>query len=113
MEKMIGICGITCTDCPAYIATQKNDDDERKKVAELWSTDEYHLKPEDINCYGCFSDKSKVISFAHDCEVRNCGLEKDLKSCAHCGEYPCEKLEKIIGKVPEAKATLEEMRKSI
>lgn len=113
MKKMIGICGITCTDCPAYIATQKNDAEERKKVAELWSTEDHQLKSEDINCHGCFSDKNEVISFAHDCEVRKCGLEKDLKSCAPCDEYPCGKLEKIIGKMPEAKATLEEMRKSI
>lgn len=113
MKKMVGICGIACTDCPAYIATQKNDDDERKKVAELWSTDEHHLKPEDINCYGCFSDESKVISFVRDCEVRKCGLERNLKSCAHCEEYSCDKLEKIIGKIPEAKAALEEIRKSI
>ncbi|MCK4356498.1 DUF3795 domain-containing protein [Candidatus Bipolaricaulota bacterium] len=25
MEKMIAYCGLICTNCPAYIATQKND----------------------------------------------------------------------------------------
>jgi len=47
---MIAICGLICNDCPAYIATQKDDDEMRKKIAEEWSSDQYPLKPEDINC---------------------------------------------------------------
>lgn len=39
MEKMIAFCGLTCTECPAFIATQKDDDKERKKVAKVWSKD--------------------------------------------------------------------------
>ncbi|KUK85723.1 MAG: Uncharacterized protein XE03_1923 [candidate division TA06 bacterium 34_109] len=31
MDKMIAFCGLICTECPAFIATQKNDDIERKK----------------------------------------------------------------------------------
>lgn len=25
MERMVAYCGIVCTECPAYIATQNND----------------------------------------------------------------------------------------
>ena len=54
MDKIIGVCGLTCTECPAYQATLKDDDKERKRVAEMWSK-EYgaEIKPEDINCDGC------------------------------------------------------------
>ena len=34
MDKMIAFCGLTCTECPAFIATQKNDNKEREKVAK-------------------------------------------------------------------------------
>jgi len=34
MNKMIAFCGLNCTECPAFIATRKDDDEERKKVSE-------------------------------------------------------------------------------
>jgi len=36
MKKMIAYCGLICTECPGYIATQKDSDEEREKVAKLW-----------------------------------------------------------------------------
>ena len=35
MDKMIAYCGIVCTECPAFEATQKNDDAKRKKVQTM------------------------------------------------------------------------------
>jgi hypothetical protein len=37
MDKMIAFCGLTCTECPAFIATQKNDDKEREKVTKFFT----------------------------------------------------------------------------
>lgn len=37
MDKMIAFCGITCTECPTFLAMKEDDDNERAKVAELWS----------------------------------------------------------------------------
>ena len=62
MKKMIAFCGIDYGECPAYIATLKDDEDSKKKVAEEWSTDDYPLKPEDINCLGCRGN-DVLISF--------------------------------------------------
>lgn len=31
MDKMIAFCGLTCTECPAFIATQKDDDMKGEK----------------------------------------------------------------------------------
>ncbi|HEC96016.1 MAG TPA: DUF3795 domain-containing protein, partial [Euryarchaeota archaeon] len=54
MEKIIGFCGLICSECPAYLATQKDDDNERRKVAETWSKEfNANMKPEDINYDGC------------------------------------------------------------
>lgn len=113
MEKIIGFCGLICSECPAYLATQKDDDNERKKVAEMWSKEfNETIKSEDINCDGCLDDE-RVFNYCKKCEIRKCGLEKNLKNCAYCDDYACEKLEKFFEMAPEAKTTLEKIRKDM
>ena len=113
-EKMIGFCGIACTECPVFLAAQKDDGEERRKVAELWSkqygTD---IKTEDINCDGCLSESGRLIGHCKVCEIRKCGQDKNLTNCAYCDEYACEKLNKFFEMAPDAKTVLEEIRKNI
>ena len=114
MEKTIGYCGIICSECPVLVATQKDDDAERKRVAEIFSKQyakEY--KPEDINCDGCISDSPRIFSYCDVCEMRKCGREKNVKNCAHCPEYPCEKLSKLFSEYSKAKETLDEIRRGL
>jgi len=114
MEKIIGYCGIICSDCPVFTATQKNDDVERKRVAEIF-TKQYgkKYKPEDINCDGCISDSPRFFSYCNVCEIRKCGREKNVKSCAYCLEYPCEKLSQLFSKYSKAKETLDEINRGL
>jgi len=114
MEKMIAFCGIVCTECPAFLATQKDDDDGRRKIAESWSK-QYNadINPEDINCEGCLSESGRLFSYCKVCEIRKCEQEKSLKNCAYCDEYACEKLSKFFKMAPNAKTTLEKIRKSL
>jgi len=111
MEKMIGYCGIICSDCPVLIATQKNDDAERKRVAEIF-TKQYgkEYKPEDINCASCINNSFRIFSYCNVCEIRKCGREKNVENCAHCPKYPCEKLSQLFSKYSKAKETLDEIR---
>ena len=115
MDKMIAFCGLTCTECPAFIATQKDDDEERKKVAELWSKEfNSDIKPEDINCDGCLTEESdRLFSHCKVCEIRKCGREKEIENCAYCDDYACEKLTKFFDMAPEAKTSLAEIRKNL
>lgn len=112
MEKIIGYCGIICSDCPVLIATRKNDDAERKRVAEIF-TRQYgkEYKPEDINCDGCLRDSSRVFSYCNVCEIRKCGKEKNVVNCASCAGYPCERLSKLFAEYSKAKETLDEVRR--
>ena len=112
MERVVAFCGMICNECPAFIATQKDDNEERKKVAELWSKMfNMEIKPEDINCDGCVTTTGKLIDYCRICEVRNCGVEKGVKNCAYCDEYICDKLNEWFKKIaPNAKATLEEVK---
>jgi len=114
MAKMISMCGLVCSECGAYIATQANDDERRKKVAEEWAK-AYHvdIKPEDINCDGCTSGSERVFNYPRVCEIRACGLRHNVNNCAHCPDYGCEKLSKFFEIAPQAKKTLEEIRRTL
>ncbi len=114
MDKMIAFCGIVCTQCPAFLATQEDDDAKRKKVAETWSK-QYNadIKPEQIDCDGCMSQGKRRFFYCNMCEIRKCGQEKGVENCAHCTEYACDKLTKFFAMAPAAKTALEQIRKSL
>jgi hypothetical protein len=82
--KNVTYCGLNCGMCPAYIATVKDSNEERIKVAELW-TKEFGtaIKAEDINCMGC---KSEGPHFSHcsNCEIRSCASGKSIPNYGHC-----------------------------
>ena len=113
MARLVGYCGLICTDCPAYVATQKNDDVLRKETADMWAKRYGNaLKPEDINCDGCVS-AGRHVGHCSVCEVRLCGQEKGVVNCAYCREYACAKLDKYLHMSPVMKANLEEIRKGL
>ena len=112
--KILAYCGIFCSECPAYIATQKNDDQMRAATAKKWSEEfKSDIKPQDINCDGCPSDSKRLFNYCNTCEIRKCAREKKVKNCAYCKDYPCKKLTDFLATVPTAKATLEEIRKNL
>jgi hypothetical protein len=111
MSKMIAYCGIVCADCEAFIVTQQNDNAKRKELAATWSKRYGHeFKPEDINCDGCLSLDSRHIGYCNVCEIRKCGMEKDVENCAYCAKYKCETLGKMLEQAPKAKAMLAKIR---
>jgi len=113
MERIVAYCGIICSDCPVFKATKKNDDAERKIVAELW-TKQYgrEYKIEDINCDGCLTDGPTVFSYCSTCEIRKCAQERNVENCSHCEEYACERLSKLLNEYPSAKEVLDGIRAS-
>jgi len=114
-EKMIAYCGIQCTDCRAFIATQRNDSKLKEEVAKAWSTKKETLKTEDINCDGCLATGRRLFKFCGTCRVRRCGQEKGVENCAYCREFPCEKLTGFWKgfRLTKPKATLERIRKKL
>jgi hypothetical protein len=112
-DGMIAYCGLDCGKCRAFNATQTRDVERKKEIAKEWTKGlNVEFKPEDINCKGCMSDTlsgwcTKI------CRIRPCAEEREVKTCAHCGDYPCEKLKEFLSNEPEAAATLEEIRKTL
>lgn len=113
MAEMVSYCGIVCTECPAFIATQTNDNAKRKEVAEQWAKQyKMHIKPEDINCDGCVSKEGRHIGYCNICEIRKCGTQKAVMNCAYCDDYGCDKLTKFWAIAPHGKKTLDKIRKN-
>lgn len=114
MEKIIGFCGLVCSECPAFIATKTDDAKERERIAKEWSKEYKHeFKIEDINCDGCISRGGRHIGYCSICEIRVCAVEKDVKNCAYCEDYSCETLNNFFNMAPQAKKNLEEIKKSL
>lgn len=108
---MIAFCGLDCSKCEGYLATQANEDDRRAKVAKQWSAlYNADIKPEHINCDGCRSEGQKFFYCSNICEIRKCCIEKDIANCAACDMYACDKLKKFFELAPEANIALDKLR---
>ncbi len=111
MEKMIAACGLDCAQCPAYIASARNDEELRRKTAAEWSKAfGFDCKPEMVNCHGCFATDGVQIGHCAECGIRLCALGKSPKGCYACGEFGCEKLADFWKASPEARKNLEALR---
>jgi hypothetical protein len=113
MEKIIAMCGLVCSDCPAYLATQSGDAAALQRVAETWSQ-EYGtaLTADDCACNGCGALEGPWMSHCAECDIRACGMEQEIVTCAQCTSYACDKLRKFFEFVPAAEATLDGLRES-
>jgi len=112
MSQMIAYCGLVCSKCPTFLATQNNDDDARAKTADYYARKfGFNLKPEEINCDGCKSRSGLLIAYCRSCEIRQCCGERGFIHCAVCPDQPCEKLTKFHAFSPDAKAYFEALKK--
>jgi len=103
MQRMIAYCGLVCSNCPTFLATQADDDARENAAAFYHERYGFNLPPKDINCDGCLSDTGKLMVYCQSCDIRKCCQEKSLNNCAVCSEEPCEKLNKFHEFSTEAK----------
>ena len=112
MTRIIAHCGLVCTDCPAFIATQAEDAAALERVAAQWR-EEYNapeITVESVICGGCVTHDERKCGHWHECEIRACAGARGIANCAHCDEYVCEKLESFFGFVPDAREVLDGVR---
>ena len=108
---MIAYCGLVCSNCPTFLATQNDDDAARERTAALYAQKfGMTLKKEEINCDGCLSMGGRQIGYCRVCEIRQCCLEKGHKHCVVCPEQPCDKLRRFHEFSPDAKAGFEALK---
>lgn len=106
MERIVGYCGVVCSDCDVYKATINNDQELRLELARKYTNDEHVANPEDFFCEGCFRIKGE------GCEIRQCAVTKGDSTCADCKSYACDILNQHFNNSPESKSVLEDIRKN-
>lgn len=108
MKQMIAYCGLDCEKCEAYIATKNNDNELRVKIAKLWAEmNNAPITAEMINCLGCRVEGVKTPFCESMCEIRQCGINKAVCTCADCQSMnSCKALDMVISNNEEAKNNL-------
>lgn len=107
-------CGLDCSKCGAYLAKLTDDDSLRRKTAKMWSSKDWAASPTEINCDGCKTAGGYHFKYCADCDVRECGANHGVDTCAHCNEYPCSKLQGKLDIISEyARSTLESIRAAL
>lgn len=99
MGRMVAFCGVVCTDCPAYQATQSGDQRALAEVLAEWR-EAFHapeITTADILCDGCLTPDGRLNGYCQHCAVRPCGMGRGVDNCAGCDAYGCEKLERLLG----------------
>lgn len=113
MSEIIAYCGLDCGKCDAFTVTQANDLERKKQMAKRWTEGlDIEFKPEDIDCTGCKS--SKISGWCTKiCKIRPCAEVRRVKTCGHCEDYPCTRLEQFLSNEPKAARNLEEIRRAL
>lgn len=91
---MISICGVICSDCPAFDGAAKGRAHQQRTV-EAWRRI-YSLSeaPERIACGGCLGSDDDLFHTSRNCLARRCCLARGYGSCAECAQDSCPDLEK-------------------
>ena len=93
IDKIIAICGVSCTECQAYQATKKNDIKALETIAAEWTEGLGRtFTVDDILCDGCRVGGARLSTYCRSCEISLCAKGKGHETCAHCDECPCEKI---------------------
>lgn len=107
MQINIAPCGLVCSRCDAYRATQLGDDAKLELVAADWRK-RYHcdeIHAEGIRCDGCMTESDrKCYHCGHTCPIRPCAVAKGVKVCSECTDYPCTKLKEFFSYGPPKQA---------
>lgn len=109
MKTQLSPCGIDCSVCDAYIATQTQDLALKQKLVDGYKANMgKEITFEELDCDGCPSEGRK-ISFCAVCAIRKCAFEKGYATCAECSDFPCEKGSFIWTEGSASKAKLESL----
>lgn len=108
MNRYIAYCGLNCETCDTRLATIRDDDALREKVATLWSElNGVEITAEMINCEGCRLDGVKTPYCDSLCPIRQCAVSKNTESCGSCSDVKtCEKAGMILRNSEEARKNM-------
>ena len=93
-QRIIAACGNDCSSCPRYTAHPfEKTEDELRHTAKLWMRIGYRdhvVSNREISCMGCTPENWCRYRVVKCCE------DKGIKTCAECGEYPCDHIKECF-----------------
>ncbi len=111
MKEIIGCCGLNCSKCGAYIATQTDDDAKREEVAREWTKNHgAQFTADQINCDGCQANGRAPDWVAKMCPIHKCCREKEVNTCANCPQYACKELNDFFPEGSEQRKNLDALK---
>ena len=113
MDRMISYCGLICSECPGYLATQAGDPAALERVAAEWreAYNAPEITAESVICDGCIVE-GRHCGHWSQCDIRVCAQDRGVANCAHCADYICERLYGFFDMVPDARAVLDGVQRS-
>ncbi len=112
MQQMIAHCGLECTTCPVYSATQADDRVALEGIAVQWrkAFNMPDLTVDSILCDGCLTTGGRLTSYCQSCKIRPCATERGVANCAACDDCACDNLRDFFKNAPEAEQRLDALR---
>jgi hypothetical protein len=111
VSTAVAYCGLVCSECPTFLATQADDDAARARTAAMYAeTFGFSLKPEEIDCDGCKCEGGTLIAYCRACVIRECCRSRGYDTCALCLDEPCASLTEFHAFSPAAKAAFEALK---
>ena len=112
MNPMTSPCGIDCSTCEAWVATQAGDAAAQRRIIEQWRV-QFHspeMPYEAAVCDGC-AGSGRLGGYTSMCPVRACARQRQQPTCAHCPEYAtCPTLGSFLEQAPVLREKLEAIR---
>jgi len=107
MDPQIKIapCGLVCSQCDAYRATQLHDQEKLELVAKKWCELNHcdDIKAEYLPCDGCMNEGGcKSFFCTNICQIRQCIVKRGFQVCSDCPEYDeCKILSGFMDHAPK------------
>ena len=112
-ERLVSACGLICSECDAFLATQADDAAAIERVAQQWSEQFGQTIPAaGVWCDGCMTGGEHRCGHVDECRIRACVVRRGLSTCAGCDDYVCGMLEEFLVFAAEsgARETLASLR---
>ncbi len=112
METIIAACGLVCSRCDSYRATQANDREKLELVAADWRKryNSPQITADNIRCNGCMTAGGPKCGHCDSgCQIRACAMRKNLSTCGQCLEFPCSQINELHGFMGEQGKRLKEL----
>jgi hypothetical protein len=91
---MIAFCGASCSDCPAFIATQADDRGTLEEGLTRWRAylDATHFTLADMVCDVCHTGGGRLNGYRRQYSIRACAKDRGVPTGAHGEEHACAEL---------------------